>query len=178
MNHLHQRPDDIVRTFPRRCSVAPWLAILLVILVAACGSNGETSESRTTNSAAAPASVDAEPQNDTAGVGDTSMVSATEIAHCLADAGYETTSNDELLTNQQRDDLESIFGQVDGLTFSGISTFSGEIAIFATTDQAAQRADQLRDTALVLLPVGPALISIAAGTGYEAHIGAAEACLV
>ncbi len=131
----------------------------------------------TTDTTAAPATVAAERADESADAGAVSVPPVDDVASCLADAGWETTRNDELLTPQQQTDLETLFGQVDGLTFAGVA-FAGAISFFQTPEQATERADQLGETAVVLVPVGPVLISVAAGSDYEDAVAAAESCLI
>ena len=76
---------------------------------------------------------------------------AAEVSRCLADAGYPTTLAD-------------------------VSTFAGGIAFFPIPDQAAARAHELSDASKELRLSGSALIHVSAGTGYEAHVDAAEEC--
>ena len=145
-----------------------------ILLFAACGSDADSGPT------AEPTEVGiaADEQGNTPPVSDApGNASATEVADCLADAGYPTTLNSELLTEQQRMDLESVFGQVDGLTFADVSTFAGGVSFFTTPEQAAERADQLRDASAETRLSGSVLIHVQAGTGYEAHVDAAEECL-
>lgn len=163
-----------VRASALRAAASCALA-LLVVLATACGSDDGSADSTSADSVAAPVSGDAESSEEPAG-GGAEAPSASDVAACLADAGYETTSNEEVLNEQQRADLEALFGQVDGLTFTGVA-FAGGIMFFATPEQATTRADRLSEAAVELVPVGPTLISIEAGAGYEDAVAAAEACL-
>lgn len=172
MNLPHRLPPGPRHTSSLRRRCTQLGTALLVVLAASCG--GDDDESVTTDATAAPAT---EPADESTDAGAASVPSVADVASCLADAGWDTTRNDELLTEQQQADLETVFGQVDGLTFSNVA-FAGSISFFQTSDQATERAGQLSETAVVLVPVGPALISVGAGSEYEDAVAAAESCLV
>ena len=173
MNRAHQLAPASARTPGLRRRGIRLGTALLVVLAASCGGDDDADESVTTDATAAPATVATEPADESDAV---SAPSVDDVASCLADAGWETTRNDELLTPQQQTDLETVFGQVDGLTFTGVA-FAGAISFFQTPDQATERAKQLSETAVVLVPVGPVLISVGAGSEYEDAIAVAESCL-
>jgi hypothetical protein len=161
------------RTRRRRFATRPAFAATILFL-AACGSDADLGPT------AAPTEVSSvdDAQQDAPAVADATAVhSAADVANCLAAAGYPTTLSSELLTEQQSKDLESVFGRIDGLTFADVSAFGGEIGFFTTPEQAAARADQLRDTSKELRLSGSALIHVSAGIGYEAHVDAATECL-
>lgn len=176
MNRAHQLPPGSVRTPGLRRRGIRLGTVLLVVLAASCGGDDDADESVTNDATAASVTVATEPADESADADAVSTPSVDDVANCLADAGWETTGNDELLTPQQQTDLETVFGQVDGLTFTGVA-FAGSISFFQTPDQATERAKQLSETAVVLVPVGPVLISVGAGSEYEDAIAAAESCL-
>lgn len=159
----------------RRRSFVALGAALLVVFAASCGSDddGDGDEPVVTDTGPTPV---ADADDESAPAAAVSAPSVDDVASCLADAGWETTRNDELLSSQQQDDLVTLFGQIDGLTFTG-AAFAGGISFFETPDRATERAGQLSETALVLVPIGPALISIEAGSGYDDAVAAAESCL-
>lgn len=161
---------------PSRRRRTIWLAAALLVL-ASCGDD-DAGDAATT-AAPTPETVAAgssEPAGEPAGAGAGDAPSVSDVASCLAAAGWQTTGNDELLTAQQQADLETLFGQTGGLTFTEVA-FAGSISFFDSSDRAAERADQLSETAVALVPVGSALISVEAGSGYEDAVSAAESCL-
>lgn len=174
MNRSRSRSESIPHASPWHRSLTAVGSALLVVLAASCGGDDDGADDEPV---AAETSATPTPDSTDVATDDPAETPPVEdVASCLADAGWETTTNDELLSEQQRADLETLFGQVDGLTFTG-AAFAGGISFFRTPDQATERAGQLNETAVVLVPVGPALISIEAGSDYEDAVAAAESCL-
>lgn len=177
--------DDVRRHGSRLVGA---VAALTIGLLGACGGSDDeaTADSATesetesapesaADNAATEAGAASESGDDGGG---TDVPPVDDVAACLDDAGYTMVANEDMLSEQQRADLETAFGQVDGLTFDASTTgFAGGIQFFADEDQVAQRADRLADVALELRPVGTALISVEAGSNYDDAVAAAETCL-
>lgn len=172
----------------RQAALATVLTLSIFAVLTACGSSdadgGDSTEDADTSVArddtiAGEASEDEAPDEETTDdAAPSATPSAEDVAACLDDAGYATVSNTEQLSEQQIADLETAFGQVDGLTFDAATTeFAGGIQFFTTADEAEDRADALADAAVELRPIGPVLISVGAGTNYEDAVAAAESCI-
>lgn len=168
-----------------RSTVAVLVAGSLV-LVGGCGGGDDADDQPDTAAASGDDPADASGESEdvadasdpeTEGGDDTTFDPST-VASCLADAGFETSASSDLLSEQQRADQLSMFGQIDSLTFDAASSgFAGGVSFFETAAQASERAEQLADVAEVERVIGTALISIEAGTGYEEAVAAAEVCL-
>jgi hypothetical protein len=150
-------------------------ALLTVTVAASCGSDDGSSSSGEAGVVTEP-----NPEQATRDTLADQVVGADPdaVADCLADAGFVTVDDDDLLSEQQRADMLTLSGQTDSLTFDAATTsFAGGVTFFDTPAQAQERSKKLSDVAEELVVVGNALISIEAGAGYESAVAAAEGCL-
>lgn len=146
------------------------VAVAAVGLLGACGGGDSTDESGAADDATETAS------SEDSGA---AVPEPTEVAACLADAGYETELSSEMLSEAQMADQLELFGETEALTFDAATTsFAGGVSFYETEEQANERAEKLGDVAKAQRVVGAALINVAAGSDFDDAVAQAETCLL
>ena len=169
---------------PARTSRLPALLAVVVFgslgFLSACGGDDTASDA----SSSGDASAEEQSGSDQDGGSDISKGSGdevfdpAEVQSCLSDAGFETVASSDLLSEQQVADQLTAFGQTESLTFDAAQhSFAGGVSFYETPEQASDRAESLSDVAKAQTLVGTALVSVEAGSDYEAAVEAAESCL-
>lgn len=182
-------PSAPVPENSRRIAAVPamLLAIMLAVaslLLASCGGDDGGDEASDDDSGSEQADAETtdgettdEGGDDAAPAGDEVFDPAT-VKACLSDAGFETVTSSEVLSEQQVADQLTAFGQTEALTFEAEqNAFAGGVSFYETPEQASDRAESLSQVAKSQTQVGNALVSIEAGSDYEDAVAAAESCL-
>ena len=152
-------------------------AVASIGLLSACGGSDDSAErddGENTQPEAPTDDGETEADTDTGGM----LFDPAVVRTCLADAGYETVSRSEMLSEQQVQDLRTAFGETEGLTFDASTVgFAGGVTFFETPELAAARAQDFADVAKAQRVIGSAMILVEAGSDFDDAVAAAEACL-
>jgi hypothetical protein len=154
-------------------------ALLAVVVATSCGSDDDGDPAGADTASADQTSESTTADDDgTAQAEPASIADPDPVAACLADAGFEMVDDDDLLSEQQRADSLALWGETDSLTFNAATSgFAGGITFFETPAQAQERSEDFAEVASELVVIGNVLITVSAGTGYEAAVAAAKGCL-
>ncbi len=172
-------PERSRNTAPGRAVLLAALLAVAALVLASCGGDDGSDETSSDDSGTEQTDEGTtdEGGDDAAPAGDEVFDPAT-VQACLSDAGFETTTSSELLSEQQVADQLTAFGQTESLTFDAEqNAFAGGVSFYETPEKASDRAESLSQVAKAQTQVGNALVSIEAGSDYEEAVAAAESCL-
>ncbi len=186
MSQLSHRSSDAVSRTNRsdRASRLPALLLALVLgplgLLAACGGGDDANDTSSSEDASGneQTAEETEADDSSANPGGDEVFDPATVKSCLEDAGFQTVTSSEVLSDQQVADQLTAFGQTESLTFEAEqNSFAGGVSFYESPEQANDRAESLANVAKAQTVVGNALVSIEAGSDYDEAVEAAESCL-